>query len=132
MVRSWILVITGFNAVTALAGGITLIFGVFTPPLSVLEDSTFASFVLPGAVLAVLVGGTFLAAFWAELAGGYEGPVLTMVSGLVMIGWITGELILTTGLSWLQPLYLVTGAAAFVLGWFDWRHVGIEHLAMHR
>lgn len=52
----------GFLALTAAGGGITLLAGVFTPPLEMLDGSIFSSYLVPGLALCVVVGGT---AAWA-------------------------------------------------------------------
>lgn len=69
--------LVGFLAVTAIGGGITLVAGVFTPPVEMLQGSVFRSYLIPGLALGVLVGGTAAAALimllrrhrWSAFAG---------------------------------------------------------------
>lgn len=58
MVRSLLIVATGFLALTAIPGGVALMFGVYTPPVDMLSGSLFASYLIPGLALAVVVGGS--------------------------------------------------------------------------
>src|SRR3954454_19778470 len=69
--RITLLVVQALIGVTALAGGAALILGtlspelgsVLTPAASFLEGSPFSSYVVPGLLLAVVVGGTQALAF---------------------------------------------------------------------
>jgi hypothetical protein len=47
-----------FLALTAIAGGRALLAGFQTPPVSLLQGSPFRSYLVPGLVLSVVVGGS--------------------------------------------------------------------------
>lgn len=103
-----------FNAVSAVGGGIALIVGGLGVPTTLLRHTPFESFVIPGFFLAVIVGGTALLGATALLTHRRRALVTSTAAGAVMVGWILGETLLVEGFSWLQGLYLLTGAIAVV------------------
>lgn len=60
--RTTVVVLNAFLALTAFAGGLGLAFGWNTPPLEMLAGSPFHSFLVPAQALFVAVGGSALAA----------------------------------------------------------------------
>jgi len=102
-----------FNAVSAVGGGIGLVVGGLGVPTTLLRRTPFESFVIPGLFLAVVIGGTALLGAAALLTHRRRAPATSAAAGVVMIGWIAGETLVVGGFSWLQGLYLLTGAAAF-------------------
>ncbi|WP_407341886.1 hypothetical protein [Pengzhenrongella phosphoraccumulans] len=103
-----------FNAVSAVGGGIALIVGGLGVPIDLLRHTPFESFVIPGIFLAVVIGGTASLGATALLAHWRRALVISSAAGAVMVGWILGETFLVEGFSWLQGLYLLTGAIALV------------------
>ena len=101
-----------FNAVSAVGGGIALVVGGLGVPTDLLRHTPFESFVVPGLFLAVVIGGTALLGAIAVLAHWRRAPAASAAAGAVMVGWIAGETVLVEGFSWLQGLYLLTGAIA--------------------
>ncbi len=118
MVRVPLLIIQGFVALTAFAGGIALIVGslnrdvggVIVPPQEFLEGSPFGSFVIPGLLLAVVLGGVHLVAFlmlvrrhrWAHFAAAAAGSAALI--------WIFVQMVYIP-FSVLQAVYFVCGLA---------------------
>jgi hypothetical protein len=105
-----------FNAVSAIGGAIAIFLtDGLGMPRSLLAGSPFSTFLLPGALLLVVVGGTqvlaalllFLrrpsALFWAALAG------------FTMVTWILIETAIIRGFSFLQAFYYLTGITELVL-----------------
>lgn len=84
-------------------------------PLRYLEGSPFSSFVLPGLILGVVVGGTQLLAAvglwrrsgWALLA--------SAVAGFGMLIWIFVELAVIEEYSVLQTIYFALGSVELIL-----------------
>lgn len=104
-----------FNGITAAAGGIGLVSGNTNPPLVWLRDTPFDSYMLPGFILALIIGGSSLLAallLWKKRESGYMAALL---AGLLMIGWIIGELILLQHFSGLQIVYIASGLAVVSL-----------------
>lgn len=103
-----------FNAVSAVGGGIGLVAGGLAVPTTLLRHTPFESFVVPGIFLAVIIGGSATIGATALLTHRRRAPATSAAAGAVMVGWIAGETVLVEGFSWLQGLYLLTGAIAVV------------------
>jgi hypothetical protein len=82
ILRSVLIVLDAFLAVTAVAGGIGLLTGVNAPSTKWLEGSLFRSFTIPGLALLVIVGGCALAATALVLRPAHRGPFPDPVPGL--------------------------------------------------
>jgi hypothetical protein len=80
-------------------------------PLSYLAGTPFDSFVIPGLILGVVVGGTQLAGAVGIIARRGPALLLAAVAGFGMIIWIFVELAIIEEYSWLQTLYFALGIA---------------------
>ena len=84
-------------------------------PLSHLDKLPIDTFFLPGLYLlivygigsAIIIVGLVRQLFWAPVAG--------LLLGLILIGWVIGQIILWGEPAMLQYLYLIVGAAIFLL-----------------
>jgi hypothetical protein len=103
-----------FNAVSAVGGGIALVVGGLGVPTTLLRHTPFESFVVPGIFLAAIIGGSATVGATALLTHRRWAPITSAAAGAVMVGWIAGETVLVEGFSWLQGLYLLTGAITVV------------------
>lgn len=104
-----------FGAVSAVAGLVIAVPGGGAGfPLSALEGTPFTSFVVPGLILGVVVGGTQLAAAVAVARGRASGLFLAAVAGCGMLIWIFTELAMI-GYSVLQTIYFALGLLELVL-----------------
>lgn len=124
--RDALLWVQGAVAVTAVAGGVALMLGalspalssVLSPPVEYLEGSPFASYLMPGLLLAGLLGGIHAIAFvftlrrlpWASLVAG--------AAAFAMLIWIFVQMIFIP-FSFLQAAYFAAGAleAGLVMMW---------------
>lgn len=112
----WALVIVSiFNAVSAVAGGVAILAGWLVMPTSMLANGPFDSFLWPGIVLIGVVGGTQLAASVLLILRRESCLVWSAVAGFGMVIWIFVETGIIAGLSWLQVVYFATGAIQLVL-----------------
>ena len=111
-----VLLLSVFNASTAIAGGIGLMSGLLSPPADLLNPTPFDSYVAPGIILLTIVGGSSLVAVVALLKKTKWNAMYAMAAGWIMWGWIVIEIILIDQLSWLQILYLGT---AITIIWFS-------------
>ncbi len=84
-------------------------------PLSMLDNSPFASFFVPGLILLVVVGGAQAVA--AVLLIRRRGSALfwSAFAGFAMISWILIETVMIQGFGVLQAVYFITGAAELAL-----------------
>lgn len=114
-VSTVLVVLLVFGAVSAFGGAVLGIFfdgaGV---PLEHLAGTPFSSFVVPGLILGVVVGGTQLAAGVALLARNPWAPLMAAVAGFAMMIWIYTELAIL-GYSWLQSVYFGLGIVELIL-----------------
>ena len=101
-------------ALPAVAGGIGLLTGVIEPPAEDLADTPFDSYVIPGVLLAVVVGGSSAIASAAVWRRHRLGPAVALVAGLGLMIWIVVQMTMIQ-FSPLQPAYLVAGAAIAAL-----------------
>lgn len=114
----------GTVAVTAIGGGIALAAGLEGArfPDAWLEGTPFAGYVVPGAILAGLVGGSAAVAMVATIRGPRPGGRASMIAGAVLAGWIIGEIAILTGdgelVSPVEAAYLAAGIAMAGLGLF--------------
>jgi hypothetical protein len=101
-----------FGAVSAVAGGVLgVAFNGAGVPLTYLSGTPFDSFVVPGLVLGILVGGTQTAAAVSVLRRGRWCLLLSSVAGSGMLIWIFVELAAMSEYSPLQTAYFALGGA---------------------
>ncbi|MET0861454.1 MAG: hypothetical protein ABW091_10550 [Microbacterium sp.] len=84
-------------------------------PLSYLENSPFTSYLLPGVILGVVVGGTQLAAAISMLIHDIHRYAWCTVAGFGMLIWIFTELAIMSEYSWLQAVYFGVGVLELAL-----------------
>jgi len=113
--RRALIVVTLFNAVSAIAGGVAILTGWLVMPASMLANGPFASFLWPGVILLVVVGGTqgFASVFLLMRRG--SALLWSAVAGFGMIIWIFVETGIIAGISWLQVIYFATGTTQLIL-----------------
>lgn len=108
-VRIPLLALEVFVGVGAVVGGIGVATSGIGLPLGWLEGSPFRSYVVPGLVLLVVVGGSQFAAATAVWRRREWGTAASLVAGLILVGWISVQVVIIGLRSWLQPFYLVVG-----------------------
>ncbi|WP_449280809.1 hypothetical protein [Leucobacter sp.] len=114
--RIALLAVAWFNLVSAVAGMLGLtIGGGMGIPLEWIEGSVFTSYVWPGVILGVVVGGAQLLAILAQYARYRLAWGLQAAAGLTMMIWIFVEIAIMLVWSPLHGLYFVTGLLQTVL-----------------
>jgi hypothetical protein len=108
------------SAVSAIAGGGELIIwprgNAYLPPLQLLEHTPFESFLVPGLLLACVVGGTSLACAtlaWRRSRAAIDALIL---AGGALLVWIIAELAMIRAFHWLHAAYGALGFALLGLG----------------
>ena len=116
--RVTLAVVDGFAAASALFGGYAVTTGWITFPVALSSQWSWlvSDYFVPGLILGLVVGGTALAAFIATLFSRSAGAGFSVAAGLVMIGWIIGEVLIFPGLAWIQLFYALVGVGMVVLG----------------
>jgi len=108
--------LTLFGAISAAAGA-WLAIGAHGAgmPLEYLEHTPFDSFLIPGLVLGVVVGGTQAAAAVAAITRTRIALLLSAIAGFGMLIWIFVEIAMLRQYSWLQALYFVHGCSELLV-----------------
>jgi len=84
-----LLFLNGFGGVF---GGIGVMKAIMPFPEVWLEGTPFHSYFLPGLILCVIVGGGHLAAAFVVLLRSPRAKIAGLFAGLILIGWMLGEL----------------------------------------
>ena len=91
-------------------------------PLSLLDQTPFHSFLLPGIILLVCNGLLSLAITVPVLRNSRSSGSLVIFQGCVIFGWITVQVFMIRTLHWLHFLYWGVGIVLIVCGWVLRRH----------
>jgi hypothetical protein len=116
--RLGLLVTTLAVALTAAAGGAALIVGsldaslatVLSPPVAYLEDSPFDSYLVPGIILAVVLGGVHLATFVLVYRRHDRWTLAGAIAAFDALIWIFVQMVFIP-FSFLQAFYFALGLA---------------------
>lgn len=74
---------------------------------ALLDPTPFGSFLVPGLVLALVVGGLQVAAGLAIAQRRSNDVRLALVAALVLAGWIAVQAVMLGVVIWLQPLFFL-------------------------
>ena len=114
-----------FVGISAVLSGLAMIIApdgsLLGMEVAMLGHSPFDSYLVPGLILAVVVGGTALAAGIGHARRRGSAYMTSLVAGALLAGWVLVQVLLVRDLHWLQGVYLVVGLgqvmlAATVLG----------------
>jgi hypothetical protein len=124
-VRALVIILDLFVAITAIGGGIALLAGLEGSrfPTAVLRRTPFDSFLWPGLILAVVVGGSAAVATVATWRNDAAGGIASAVAGALLAGFIAVEVaVLEDEPGWARTeiVYFVTGLAMIALGLVAW------------
>ena len=113
----WALVVVAiFSAVSAVGGGVGMVAADgLSMPKAMLSDTPFTTFVIPGLILALVVGGTQVVATILLLARRESAMAWSAVAGFGMLIWIITEIGIIHTLMWAQMTYLVSALLQLVL-----------------
>lgn len=115
--RGALFFVEAFVAVTSILGGLALVVGTFlpdrslaiTPPSEYLAGSPFTSYLVPGLILAIVVGGLNVCAFVLLLRRRSLALFAAAVAGYSVQCWIFVQMALIP-FSPLQAVYFAAGA----------------------
>jgi hypothetical protein len=114
-VRSALIGIHAFTAANALAGAWYALAGAPDVPKEWLEHTPFQDYRIPGAVLAVAVGGGQIAAFAALMRRDRHAKPLSTAAAGVLLAWIATQLAMIGYRSPLQPAVLASAVGTVAL-----------------
>jgi hypothetical protein len=106
-----------FGALNAFAGGYYGMSGAEDVPREWLEGTPFDDYFIPGLVLFVIVGGSFMAAAIAVFAKLHRGRAAALAAAAIVLAWLVVELALIGYVSWMQPATTIGGLLILVLAW---------------
>jgi len=111
-----------FSGVTALITGTLLVAfpqGGSVMPLSLLEDTRFTSFRLPGLLLIGVIATLHLSAALAMVRRAAYADWLTACAGVAMCAWVLGQIAVMNRLHWIHPIFLIVGllTAELAMAW---------------
>ena len=115
-----------FGALNAFAGGYYGMAGAEGVPKEWLEGGPFDDYFVPGLVLFVAVGGSFLAAAIAVLARLHIARTAAFAAGAIVLGWLTVETAIIGYVSWMQPATTIGGLLVLILAWLLPRDPGLS------
>ena len=108
--------IAAFTLISALAGMVGLtVGGGMGLPLEWIEGSIFDSYLWPGVILGIVVGGVQALALVAQFRGYTVAWGLHAAAGLIMMIWIFVEIAIMLVWSPLHGIYFVTGLVQTIL-----------------
>jgi len=104
-----------FNAISSVGGGLALMTGWIPEQPSWVQHTGFPSLYFPGVILMAMVGGSSLVAAIAMRKGCAGWQLSSVLSGVIMLFWIIGEIASIRGFHVLQLVYFITGG--LVIWW---------------
>lgn len=116
-----LLALTSFSALTAIGGGVGVLVTGLGIPKSQLEGTPFDSFLVPGLLLAIAVGGSLATAAVSLLQRVRWQGRMAMSSGGVMLAWIVVESLMIHDGRPLQIAVAFTSLLILLLGWLQMR-----------
>jgi hypothetical protein len=108
-----------FVALTSIVSGALLVASpdgsLFHTSTVILKSTPFSSFLIPGLILCILVGGSNLVALVFNLRSHPLRFNATIAGGIVLIGWTFVQMFLIGVSHWLQFVYLGIGLMILLL-----------------
>jgi len=98
-----------FNGISSVAGGLALMTTWIPEQPSWVQRTDFPSLYFPGVILMANVGGSSLVAAVAMRKACTGWQLTSVLSGVIMLFWIIGEIASIRGFHVLQVVYFVTG-----------------------
>jgi|ERR1700674_995167 len=110
------------NGIGAIAGGIAVMRDALPFPDVWLQGTPFHSYFLPGLILFLAVGGSHLAAAYAILRRHPLAKRAAVFAGIVLTGWMVGELALIGFRAPIQVWFVGVGLLELGLSFAPLRH----------
>ena len=116
-----LLILNALVALTAIInGGIMItqpVGSILHLPATLLQNTPFRDYFVPGMLLALIVGGTNLMAVVYHLARHKNRYNWSLAGAVVLICWIVAVLLLTGQWNWLQICFLMIGILIVLQAW---------------
>jgi hypothetical protein len=118
-VRVVLIIVDAVVAVTAVGGGIVLAAGLEGErfPARWLKGTPFSSYLVPGLILAVVVGGSAAVAAALMFTASGVGAWVSALAGVILLGQIAGEIrLLKQAITGVEVAYFAAGLVMVALG----------------
>lgn len=119
--KTLLFILISFTALTATVSGLLLMSNpggeIFKMPLSLLVETPFKNYLIPGIILAFLVGGSHLLAVFYNIQRNNSRYNWAMLAGLMISGWIIVQMLMIKGVHWLQFFYLGIGLLTILIAY---------------
>lgn len=116
-----LLLIQLFVGITALVCGLGLMVNGLGIPREQLQGTPFDSFVIPGLILAIVVGGSLIAAAWMTWRRSSLASRASLIAGCILLGWIMVEATMIDDGRVLQVIVCVLALLVIWLAWISKR-----------
>jgi hypothetical protein len=117
--RTILFILISFVALTATISGLLLAANpdgeMFNLSTSLLQETPFRDFRIPGILLAISVGAVNLLAVFFNIQRHIKRYDWAMAGGIMLAGWIVVQMILIQTVYWLHFLYLGIGVLIILL-----------------
>jgi hypothetical protein len=118
-VRIALMATESFAAVLAIGGGIAVATGADRFPAFWLVGTPFSNYMIPGLILAAVVGGSAAAGVVTTLRCPGTDAQVSLLAGMLLMGWIVGEILILKqsppGPTWTEIFYFAIGLLISVL-----------------
>jgi hypothetical protein len=116
-----------FAGLNALGGGYYGMSGAEKVPLKWLEGSPFNNYFMPGLILFVVVGGSFLFASIAVFACFRFARFASFASVIVVFVWLAVQFTIIGYVSWMQPVTAIVALVILFLTWLLHQLPDVSH-----
>lgn len=86
-------------------------------PPALLEGTPFRNYLIPGVLLAGIVGGINIAAVYTNIARSPSRYNWSIAGGIMIMGWIVAQMILIQSVHWLHFIYFGTGVLVILIAY---------------
>jgi hypothetical protein len=111
--KAVLVILISFVAITTIVSGLMLVNnpdgGLMNLSLSLLQQTPFKNFLVPGILLVLIVGGINLIALLANIQEKPSRYNWAIAGGVVLVGWVVFQVILIQTINWLHFIYLGIG-----------------------
>lgn len=114
--RILLIILSIFIAINAIGGGISLIYtDGLGMPLVWLNGSLFNNYIIPGFILFIVVGGTYVVSLFGQWRNLKSAPILSSIAGFGLLIWIFTELYIIGQPHFLQVTFFGLAILTLVL-----------------
>ncbi len=119
--KTLLFTLLSFVALTATVSGLLIISqpdgSVLHLPLSLLKGTPFDNYLVPGIILAAIVGGANLVAVFFNMQSHPSRYTWAMFGGMITCGWIVIQVLLINTFFWLQFIYIAAGLSTILIAY---------------